>query len=103
MQKEFIIRIKILVIRVVIFGVSIFKEAQSDFSKNPKQLEFVSLSLKFSCTENIDSFEDFMSGKIAIRFLNTQRSDSDKIKIEAGSVRNPTGKSLVQLLNLASS
>ncbi len=44
-----------------------------------------------------------MSGKIAIRFLNTQRSDSDKIKIEAGSVMNPTGKSLVQLLNFVSS
>ena len=77
------------------------KEAESEFGKLPQRFEIVSATVQLTDTEGLNSFEELVSGKMAVRFLSTQGSDADAAKVEIGNFTNPTGSSAIELTQLA--
>ena len=78
------------------------KEAEAEFGRGPERFEMVSVSMQLSDKEGISNFDELISGKMSARFLSTQGSDNDAIKVELGSIMSPTGQSAIELSNLAS-
>jgi hypothetical protein len=76
--------------------------AQAECISDPGGFQILGVSVQLVPKDGIDRFEDFVSGKLSVDFINTQNSDMDAERVVIASKNNPSGIGPIDLENLAS-